>query len=183
MSIAWKKKKMYTWAYPLYISFIIVCLLLEQRDHILYISYIIYNRMFLYCLEKKKGVGGGERMYTWVYDTYLIYHLSSFVCTLLENVYMSTYFIYHNSMIHRRLSVYCLEREKSVYMSISLILYIIYHCLSVARKKGYMGHSENWTKEGAFSRWNKNLTKTWNFLNYRHISDVMCFGEIRGMPQ
>ena len=23
-------------------------------------------------------------------------------------------------------------------------------------------------------RLNKNLTKTWNFLNYRYVSDVMC---------
>ena len=112
-----------------------------KHDYILYISYIIYNRMFLYCLERKKGGGGEERMYTWVYDTYLIYHLSSFVCTLLENVYMSIYFIYHNSIIHHRLSVYCLERErkKSVYMSKSLILYIIFYFLSVAWRKRIYG--------------------------------------------
>ena len=41
--------------------------------------------------------------------------------------------------------------------------------------RAYVGHShENWTNRVPLSRWNKNLTKTWNFLNYRYISDVMC---------
>ena len=46
-----------------------------------------------------------------------------------------------------------------------------------------MGHSpENWTKEGAFSQWNKNLTETWNMKIPLYFW-CNVFGEIREMPQ
>ena len=165
-----KNKKMYTWAYPLHISFIIVCLLLEQRDVNMIISVIYHTSFIIACfsiaLRKKRGGGKNVymsiscishisfiivslsiawKMYTWVYTLYII--ILWFISTFVSSIAWT-------------------ERKKSVYMSKSLILYIIYHCLSVAWKKAVWVHSpENWTKRVAFSRWNKNLTKSWNFLN------------------
>ena len=106
--------------YIVYISYIICHLLSTtwKKDVYINISFIYYISFIIVCLSIAGGGGGGGEMYTWwVYHSYLIYHLSSFVCPLLEkNLYMSISFIYLNYMIHHRLSVCCLERGgKKVY--------------------------------------------------------------------
>ena len=62
LSVFCLKKGVYMSIYFIYrITFIIVCCLKKGclHEYIIYISYIIYNRMFVCCLKKKK-----EKMYT-----------------------------------------------------------------------------------------------------------------------
>ena len=109
----------------------------------IYISYIIYNRMALYCLRKKKGGGGGSIHEYILHISYILYHRLFVHC--LKNVYMNIYFIYHNSMIHHRLSVYCLKgKKRGVYMSISFISrisFIIVCCFKKEYIHQYPGQS------------------------------------------
>jgi len=123
------------------ISFVIVCLLLEQRDvymiiSFIYILYIIYNRMALYCLREKKGGGGSIHEYI-IHISYILYHRLFVHC--LKNVYMNIYFIYTSYIIILWFIIVCQSiawrGKKGVYTWV-YPLYLVYHLSSfVASKK------------------------------------------------
>ena len=119
------------------ISVIIVSCLKKGclHEYIIYISYIIYNRMFVYCLERKK------RMSTWVYHSYLIYHLSSFVCPLLKKMYTWVYPLY---IIIIWFIIVCQSiawKKRCIHEYILYILCIIYHRLLLQKRDVYMSIS------------------------------------------
>jgi len=74
-------------------------------------------------------------MYTWVYHSYLIYIIYHRLYIAWKKLCMSIYFIYHNYMIHHRLSVFLPEKKGCIHEYILYISYIIYHRLSIAWKK------------------------------------------------
>ena len=132
LSVFCLKKGVYMSIYFIYrITFIIVCCLKKGclHEYIIYISYIIYNRMFVCCLKKKK-----EKMYTWVYHSYIIYYLSSFVCPLLKKN-LPEYIIYISYFYDSSSFVSLLPEKKGVYMSISF-MYRISVIIVCAWKKG-----------------------------------------------
>ena len=111
----------------IYQSFIIVCLLLEQRD--VYIIIIV-------CLS-----------IAWKKDVYIsisfISHISFIIVCLpiaWKCLNKSISFIYHNYIIKHCLFVYCLKKG-CIHEYMLYISYIIYHRFSVAIKNVYLSIS------------------------------------------